>query len=486
MNRDVGLSQAFSARIKAHAALLAASAPSAWNAKAIRSAADEVDAASLLIDFAPCARSYTAFSDLVRCCAMLVEFRAAILNAEPEAVRFAASARERARLLVDEHARAEVANGLVDVGRSILDFDSHTQVEELLRATAAIPLPIPYHQARPLGTWQPPGQNEEKDEPPIPLTVAFLAFRLNDVPAAETHYLAPQVAHDLELELRISRWPVGADALQLTCFSIEAASTYDLPRFELPKPDGDPPYVIRQRGRALLKVPQSIHAKPFEFKYAAKFAPQSSEQPVAVVGMRSLRIESVDVEKSPLTGYSYMDRKLLSLRNTIREYCVASESQVRDFLLPLTALCNVACQAAQDNLFPRKYSEAEFQADLRRDLRRRPELASELEEHPRAGGGITDLSFRRIRIELKSVSSAPIKLDDCDRYVDQTVAYAVGSGSRLAILCVLDCSEKSGPAFPAESGVKVVARHDADPILVAIVLIQGNLARPSDLSRRRA
>lgn len=483
MNRDVGLSQAFSTRIKAHAALLTACPPDGANAKGIRSAADEVDAASVLIDFAPCARSYAAFSELLRCCAMLVEFRTAVLNAELDANRFAVGARERARLLVEEYARAELAPGLIEVGRRIQDLGSHTQVEELLRAAVAIPLPIPYHQARPQAAWQRTAQEEDRVAPPAPLTVAFLAFRLNDVPAAETHYLAPQITHDLELELRISRWPIGAEALRLTCISIEAATTYDFPRFEILKPEGNPPYVIHQRGRALLRVPQSIHAKPFEFKYAAEFIPPSSEQPVAVVGVRSLRIESIDVERSPLTGYTDMDRKLLSLRNVIRERCVASEAQVRDLFLPLTALCNVACQAVQDNLFARRYSEAEFQADLRRDLRRRPELASELEEHPRAGGGITDLSFRRIRIELKSVSSAPMKLDDCDRYVDQTVSYAVGSHSRLAILCVLDCSEKSGPAFPAESGVKIVSRHDSDPVLVAIVLIQGNLVRPSELSR---
>jgi hypothetical protein len=47
-------------------------------------------------------------------------------------------------------------------------------------------------------------------------------------------------------------------------------------------------------------------------------------------------------------------------------------------------------------------SEPAFQKEIRQYLRSRPEIGGELDEHPHAAGGITDLSFRGIRLELKS------------------------------------------------------------------------------------
>jgi TusA-related sulfurtransferase len=68
--------------------------------------------------------------------------------------------------------------------------------------------------------------------------------------------------------------------------------------------------------------------------------------------------------------------------------------------------------------------------------------------------------------------------------VGQTASYAVGTGMRLAVLCVLDCSKKKQPAFPAEDGIEILANEqNGTSVYVVTVLIQGNLARPSSFSR---
>ena len=84
-----------------------------------------------------------------------------------------------------------------------------------------------------------------------------------------------------------------------------------------------------------------------------------------------------------------------------------------------------------------------FHAFVRSFLRQRPEIGSRLEEHPRAAGGATDLSFERIRLELKSDNDRPLSLRDCQRYVGQTSSYVAGSDKRVGVLCVLDGSRKS-------------------------------------------
>jgi len=82
---------------------------------------------------------------------------------------------------------------------------------------------------------------------------------------------------------------------------------------------------------------------------------------------------------------------------------------VKNTLVVLQCLGNLAGRALQDALFKGATEEKDFQAQGRDELRRSPTVGEELEEHPASSGGITDLSFRRIRIELKYDDRAPWK-----------------------------------------------------------------------------
>jgi hypothetical protein len=129
-------------------------------------------------------------------------------------------------------------------------------------------------------------------------------------------------------------------------------------------------------------------------------------------------------------------------------------------------------------------SETDFQNRIRSFLRSQPVIGASLEEHPRAGGGITDLSFRGIRLELKSESKRSMVLEDCQQFVGQAASYAVASGKRIAVLCVLDCSKKDRAPFPTEDGLGILMdQQGSSTTFVITVLLQGNLTRPSNLSR---
>lgn len=56
-----------------------------------------------------------------------------------------------------------------------------------------------------------------------------------------------------------------------------------------------------------------------------------------------------------------------------------------------------------------------FQEEIKKLLRADARIGSQLEEHPRAGGGITDLSFHQIRIELKVEPEQFITVPDAQR-----------------------------------------------------------------------
>ena len=186
----------------------------------------------------------------------------------------------------------------------------------------------------------------------------------------------------------------------------------------------------------------------------------------------------------PSTGFPNLDRKLTEVRDRLRLAPRLSESEIRDVLIVLVPLANFAGQLVADNLIKSVISELEFQVHIRQALRRDARIGNRLEEHPHAGGGIADLSFRGIRIELKSQGQKTLSLNDCRQFVDQASNYGVATGKRIAILCVLDCSKKVRPPFPVEEGIEImVAQGHPSSTLVAVVLMQANLTRPSDHSR---
>ena len=482
MKSAVILSEAYSARVSAVEALLRAADDDAPNPEDLRAAATGLDEASVLYGRASTGAAYSAFAGLLRIAAMLVEWRSAVLGATPDADRFIRAAIERHKLWQSEYGANELLHQLV-ASVEALPALSIGEVASICKRIAAIPLPIGVFAPETGGLRLPQVSTKEEKEPaPVDLAVAFLRFAIDGKPAGETHYLTPREAHDLEIEVRVSRWPEGAQTLELAPVTIEAAATYDFPRFAFSRPEGKRPFMLKQRGRAVLNVAQSLNARPFEFKYAAEFHPNAVEQP-AVVGQRTLRIEGIDIDKAPLTGYRGVDRRLLKIRDQLRARPGVYADDLSAALIVLKTLGSFAARAIQDALFGGTWSEAEFQDEVRNELRRQPQIASELEEHAHAGGGITDLSFRGIRIELKAESSR-VTMQDCERFVDQTLSYVVATGKRLGILCVLDCSPKQQAPFPAEEGIGVLLRQTNDQtVCIVAVLIQGNLARPSALSR---
>lgn len=488
MKNSIVFFQAYPARIGAIEALIEARSLHKKNADRLRDAANSLDATGPLYGRASAAAVYGAFADLLRLVALLVEWRKAVLDAEMDADRFLRAAKARYGQWLKEYSCLQSATPLLTASHAIKTMSSTDEVSELCLQIAKTPLPIGMFSVPDIQTRRQQLQCDdiegETKEIPDELAIAFIRFQIDSQPAAETHFLTPNETHDLEVEVRISRWPDHATQLLLTPISIEARGSYDFPVFKFQQPSGKPPYTLQSRGRALLNVAQGLNAQPYEFKYAAAFLPDATEQPVAVVGQRTLRIEGFDLVRNPITGYSAIDRKIVQVRDQIRTQPGIDTADLASLLLVLKPICSLAGRSIQDALFKNISSEAGFQAELRDELRRDPHIGAELEEHPAAAGGFTDLSFRRMRIELKFSSERPMTVSDCDKFIEQTMSYVVGTGKRIGVLCVLDNSKKNRTAFPAEEGVLLRSKQTEEGLVnVIVILIQGGIARPSDLSR---
>src|SRR5690606_2179210 len=177
------------------------------------------------------------------------------------------------------------------------------------------------------------------------------------------------------------------------------------------------------------------------------------------------------------------DEKILNIRDFLRRSGLVNTNELRDVLEVLTVLGGVAGRAIQDAEFDGVWSEAHFQDAIRKELRRNPQIGSDLDEHPKASGGITDLSYRGIVIELKSLPKGVKTLEDCQAYVEQTASYAVAKEKRVAVLCVLDCSTKTGAPWPAAESITILESQSPAKVSVITIVVQGNITRPSKLSK---
>jgi len=477
-------SEVYSTRIDALEALNLVAKGTPGHEVHLHKAAERVRGSAGLYGSARNATLFTALSELLEQVALLADWRAAVLTAASDSDRFRKAASTRAHTWIEANKDVASLSVLGQAAERIKSAQDVSDVAKIAALLAATPLPVGLF-AIPVESFPMMRDADETREKPEKLTVAFVKFTVDGKPLEEIHSLTPGELHDLDIEVRVSRWPQGATGLIIEPITVEQASTYQMPVFSFPAPSGSGPFQLREKGRVHLFVPHHMNARPFEFKYVAKFAPHSAEQPVSIVGQRTLLLEGIDLARNPITGYPNLDVKFMEVRDRLRQTPGVLQEELLDALALLAPIANYAGQVVQDNLYDSAVSEGEFQKRMRSFLRGHPVIGAGLEEHPNVGGGITDLSFKGIRLELKSESDKPLTLDSCKKFVGQAASYAVASGKRIALLCVLDCSKKERAPFPVEDGIGILMdQQGSSSTFVIAVLLQGNLVRPSDLSRR--
>jgi hypothetical protein len=203
------LSQAFPARIRAVEELIQAIPTKGGRPDDLRQAADELDRAGPLYGRASTGAIYSAFSQLLRIIALLVEWREGVLGATQDADRFQRAAIENYRLWQSEYASLRTADRIKQAVDGICALRSIEDVGAICEALAKTPLPLGVFAGDSPRLRLPiEDQNEHQPkEEPQELNVAFLRFMIDGAPADATHFLTPGETHDLEIEVRVSRWP---------------------------------------------------------------------------------------------------------------------------------------------------------------------------------------------------------------------------------------------------------------------------------------
>lgn len=479
--------RAFSSRVKVAAALEGALKPSLHDFKRLKEACMELEATISETDQGDVEDQYRAYHTAIAIFTLLAEWKHAMRNAEPDAQRFLSSAKLKASE-VDKSlsfAADERLGAFLDQVEGLNSVDELTLIQDQLKQWSLPLLLFANLWGQDFGGLRVPVSNKNSEEPEeVETSVAFLKFDIDGEPAKQWNYLKPGTSYDLTIEVRVSNWPKGASVLSLMPVTIDIRERDWLPSFRFEKPEGDGPFTLTGTGRAVLEVAHSFGSRPYEFLYAAEFDDASNCRGVAVVGHRRLLLEGSDVDSNPLTGFAYVDRHLLSLRNKLRAFPGLHSEDVANTMIVLGGLGNIAAQALRDGLFEAGTSESQFQSKATEMLRNRNDIGEQLQGHPEAAGGFTDLTFRDIPIELKVENNKVRYSKDFSKFFDQTAAYAIGLGKRIGVLSVLEASPKSSPVGVVEDDIEVFFHQTGkSTIAIVVVVVRGGFPKPSSYSR---
>jgi hypothetical protein len=171
--------------------------------------------------------------------------------------------------------------------------------------------------------------------------------------------------------------------------------------------------------------------------------------------------------------------------------CPKVRDELRELLDILQALTRLLTTYAQEAIYKgrRDVTESEFQATVLRDLRFL--LGQEVQEHPKQAGGIPDVRYRGVIVELKVEKENGDREHISKKYAAQSVQYTGVEARQVSILLVLDLTSKDKPPGDIRNDILLTAveTHGGNdgtkkfPSKTFVFVINGNMKSPSTYSQ---
>jgi hypothetical protein len=443
----------------------------------------------------------TQMADALQIASQLCRWVAGVLETSSDAPRFLASAQLRAAALGQRFQSGQsnlTIRRLSDWASAVASTGDPKSVLDLLRSLSLVPLPVFYFEVRDpnqsireeLGVSEAPSRSHLTSSL-TEVPVVKMLFFLDGQPWLTPQAIKSGVQYDFGVQIGLSRWP-GADwRLGVDYVSIADPRTYHVTLFDVCA-EGDPGE-IKQQGHLIFYNPQSLLSEPSVLKVRARFVSGDGKEAVVptIIGHTELRVRALSPESYPvLSGYPMMDIQIPKIIEQVRSSLPdLRPSDLDDFVKVLAILSSYAAVVGDSGVFKgRKIDEKrEFQQHLLHDLRMK--LGGEVREAETVGGGILDLRYRNVVIELKVEYRIKDRKRLREKYTSQPCQYTIAS-IPLSITCILDMTEKEDVSPNVANGLSLesppVHGYESEPppypSKVAVVIIEGNLRSPSSYS----
>jgi len=358
----------------------------------------------------------------------------------------------------------------------------------------ALPLPLIY--------WQKDDRNDslgfaasKTPSKPVPSPLVRVIAFLDNQPLATPTLIKPGLLYSLKLRLRGIAWPDAAKSLHLLPITTCPQDEYAISKFQLTKPQvaSDGEYTGEIDGQVKFNSPQSSILEDIIFRLRGAFELDSGEfKDVPVIGHDQLRLRVVSAESHPLlAGNRQLDRHIEELVTRMLTEALSTQSELHDLMPMLQALNKLLATYAQEAAYKDRATvpESEFQKTVLRDLRL--QLGQEVQEHPGQAGGVTDIRYRGVIVELKVERETGDRKKICQKYTAQPTQYAGVEARQVSIALVLDLTPKLLPPGDIRNDVNLidVPTHGGDdetknyPSKAFVFVVNGNVQSPSSYSK---
>ena len=409
--------------------------------------------------------------------------------------------------LIAERARCDVLVGelrrIVSSGSLVLPDGTDSTRQSLLQTGQCdsdglrefllmIPLSILYWHTRELRI---PYQSVAEKPAAAPSPMLRVIVFLDHAPVASPQLLKSNVLYPLVFRVRGLAWPGDAIHLRLDLLTTCPPGEFSVSEFAL-----DPPHCI-ENGEYQGELPgyikfnsgQSSGLDDLVFTVRGAFETSDGDfMEIPVIGHNELRLRVVNEDRHPLiTGNRRLDRHIEELATKLLSDYPRVHDELTDLLKMLQALTRLLATYAQEAIYKGRsdVSESEFQATVLRDLRN--VHGQDVQEHPSQAGGIADIRYRGVIVELKVEKENGDRRYISKKYTAQTAQYAGIEARQVSILLVLDLTTKDKPPGDIRNDIILtdVETHGGDdtakkfPSKAFVFVINGNMKNPSNYSR---
>ncbi|MBW4679176.1 MAG: hypothetical protein KME19_03540 [Microcoleus vaginatus WJT46-NPBG5] len=334
----------------------------------------------------------------------------------------------------------------------------------------------------------------ESEKAKLPSTLVRLIAFINNVPLVSPQLLQPNLSYSLIFKIRGVLWHEDSERLHLRLLSTYPNSDYSVSPLILQRPTNLEGYDYEGElnGTIQFKVAQSLLSNNIFFTVGCAFElSNDSFYEIPVIGSNQLEFRVVDSKESLFfSGYNRLDlhvaqlvRELLHSNPTIRD----EMTELLPVIESLTCLLGMYAQGAifRDKV---KMKEEDFQQEVLRDLRLR--LGQDVKAHTAQAGGVTDISYRGVIIELKVERHNGDRPRICQKYTKQSTQYGGVESRQVSIVLVLDLTLKENPPGDIRNDIFLVdvPTHGGDddtkkyPSKSFVFIVNGNMKKPSDYS----
>ena len=420
-----------------------------------------------------------ALAEALRSLGMAAHWEPAVEAADRDASRYAAASRHIAEKALGSDRTGTWSDAVVEaltVLAHLEAFDDVPQAAASLRYA-----PVVFTATDLLVPTCPDGHPNAQTQAEVTPTV-LLHFTLNDAPASWPMALQAGVVYRLGASAAVDEWPSAHAEILIEWQSTAPESILERRGFTI-LPDGETTDAGYLLARAEIPPDQGIDLTPVVTISSA----DGNQRRARIVGQRSLRVNTF-APSDIGAGLPMVGQRIVELLAEANARVPSLPRADRLNLLHLLDATSRFAALAIEREELRSIDERGFQRVLKQALLMDHRIGRRIQAGTELGGGETDLVLERIVNELK-VSRAPVDFERAQRFMRQPTQYASAGDCPIAVLTILDQSEKSEPPGIQSNYMQWVyppihaSGSVRTPSMVAVIIIPVGFPLPSQWSK---